>query len=131
MKKEPIIFEIAEKKETSGFKNFLSKKVNDLARQVPATTKVMAEKIPSSDSVKESAKDLAKKGIKGGIVGASAAAVNGIVTGATGSALGALAAKGVCGAIIAGGAGAAVPVVAGFSAACVVGNIINSAMSKD
>ena len=131
MERKELVFEIAEKKENSKVKNFFSKKVNDLAKQVPATTKVIADKMPSADEMKESAKDLAKKGLKGGIVGASAAAVNGVVAGATSSAIGALAAKGICGAMIASGATAAVPIVAGFSAACVVGNIVSSVVNKE
>ena len=84
--------------------------------------KYVSEKAPSASEIKE----LAKKGLKGGVIGASAAAANGVVAGAATSAVGALAVGGVGAAVL-----SAAPMVAGFSAACIVGNMVSGAINKE
>lgn len=91
-------------------------------------------RVTKAKELGKSAVNIAKTGLKGGLIGASAAAVNGVVAGATGSALGALAATGIGGAIAATTAGtiaiSSAPLIAGFSAACIAGNIISEVVKK-
>lgn len=104
----PLQFELVRKKER---RDLLLEKAGDVTKTVA---------------------DAAKKGLKGGVAGAGAAATKGVVTGATTAAIGKLAATGIGGVIAGTGAGAAVlsaaPLIAGFSAACIVGTAIKSVM---
>lgn len=101
-------FKLAEKKEPSKLAQKAGAVVNLIkSKKMP--------KIPTTNAVKK----VAVKGLKGGIVGASAAAVNGVVAGAATSAVGALAIGGATATVL-----SVAPMVAGFSAACIVGNIV-------
>ncbi len=106
----PLEFELAEKK---GRRDFLLEKAGEVRKTVV---------------------DTAKKGLKGGVVGASAAATKGVITGATTVAIGKIAATGIGGVIAGTGAGAAalsaVPLIAGFSAACVAGTVVKSLIDE-
>ena len=105
----PLQFELAEKKERSAVRDLFLKKVGAVGKSVS---------------------EAAKTGLKGGLVGASAATANGVITGAATAAVGKLAATGIGGVLAATGAGAvalhAAPLIAGFSAACVVGTAVKS-----
>lgn len=90
--------------------------------------------LEKAGEVTKTVADATKKGLKGGVVGAGAAATKGVVTGATTAAIGKIAATGIGGVIAGTGAGAAalsaLPLIAGFSAACIVGSAIKSVIDE-
>ena len=119
-------FELVEKKESSKLDNIFKK-----------AAKVTA-KIPSATSIKNSASEIAevtKSGVKSGLK-KSATKVAGIgAAGVTSAAVGKLAATGIGGVLVATGAGAAVaaavPVVVGVTATCILDDVIKSVTEND
>lgn len=117
--KKTVAFEIAEKKELITTKSIVTsgiKKISEL-------------------DVSEKIKNAGVKGLKGGLVGSSAMAANGMIAGATGKAIGVLTATGLGGVVAGTSVGAAivsaVPVIAGFGAACLVGSAISELVQKE
>ena len=119
-------FELVEKKESSKLDNIFKK-----------AAKVTA-KIPSATSIKNSASEIAevtKSGVKSGLK-KSATKVAGIgAAGVTSAAVGKLAATGIGGVLVATGAGAAVaaavPLVVGVTATCILDDVIKSVTEND
>ena len=125
---------VEEKKIEQSKRNFFVTKMRDKATEsLERVSKVNLMK--STEMIRERGKKLAMRGLKGGLVGAGAMAANGVVAGATGNALGALATTGLGGIVVGTSAGAAivtaVPVVAGFGAACLVGSAISELVQKE
>lgn len=127
-------FLIDEQKPEPSRRNRIVTRIRDKAAEgLEKVNKVNLEK--TTEMIRERGKKLAKKGLKGGLVGAGAMAANGMVAGATGNAIGVLTATGLGGIVAGTSAGAAiataVPVVAGFGAACLVGSAISEIMQKE
>lgn len=125
---------VEEKKiEQSSRKLFVTKMRDKATEGLRKVNKVNLEK--TTEMIRERGKKLALKGLKGGIVGAGAMAANGMIAGATGNAIGTLTATGLGGIVVGTSAGAAiataVPVVAGFGAACLVGSAISEFVRKE
>lgn len=119
-------FQLKEKK-SSGFKDIIFKKADEVKAKIPSATSIK--------NVATEAAAITKNGLKDGLK-KSATKVAGIgAAGATTAAVGKLAATGIGGVLVATGAGAAiasaVPLVVGITTTCILDSVVKSANEND